>query len=104
MPRTAEAVQKIRDERHDQIIQAALRVFARRGFAATKITDVAAAAGISHGLVNHYFASKEELYQAIVADTLDGALRVTAAALERPGSAWNRLQWLCQEMLDGIRH
>ena len=103
MPRTLEAFQKIRDTRREQIVKAALRVFARKGYAATKITDIAATAEISHGLVNHYFASKEDLYGAIVEDTLEGALRVASESLERSGSAWERLEWLCQNMLDGIR-
>jgi len=103
MPRTTEVVQKIRDARREQIIKAALKVFARYGFAATKITDIAAAAHISHGLVNHYFSTKEELYHAIVVETLEGAVRVASQASERPGSAWERLGWLCQNMLDGIR-
>src|SRR5260221_7015698 len=103
MPRTLETFQKIRDTRREQIVKAALRVFARKGYAATKITDIAAAAEISHGLVNYYFASKEDLYGAIVEDTLEGALRGASEALERSGSAWERLVWLCQNMLDGIR-
>jgi AcrR family transcriptional regulator len=65
-PRTEEQNAQIKDERREQILSAALRVFAQRGFAATKVGDIAAAAGLSHGLVYHYFASKEEMFYELV--------------------------------------
>ena len=45
----------IKDTRREQILSAALKIFAARGFAATKISDIVRAGGISHGLVYHYF-------------------------------------------------
>ena len=44
----------------------ALRLFAERGYRATTIADLAAATGTAHGLVYHYFRSKEELLAAIL--------------------------------------
>jgi AcrR family transcriptional regulator len=44
----------------------ALRVFAERGFEGTTIADIAAATGTAHGLVYHYFASKNELLLAVL--------------------------------------
>jgi len=102
-PRNEEQNQKIKDERHQQIIKAASRVFARRGLAATKIADIAAAAGMSHGLVYHYFPSKEAVYAAIVAEAMEGATLVTAGALQQPGTPWERLHWMTTLMLQGVR-
>ncbi len=65
-PRTDEQNAQVRDGRREQILCAALKVFALRGFAATKISDIAKAAGLSHGLVYHYFASKEEIFFELV--------------------------------------
>ena len=65
-PRTDEQNAQIKDERREQILKAALKVFALRGFAATKISDIAKEAGLSHGLVYHYFASKEEIFFELV--------------------------------------
>jgi len=65
-PRTGEQNAQIKDERREQILTAALKVFALRGFAATRVGDVAAEAGLSHGLVYHYFASKEEMFYELV--------------------------------------
>ena len=65
-PRNEEANQQIRDERREQILQAALKVFAVKGLAATKISDIATAAGLSHGLIYHYFDSKDEIFTELV--------------------------------------
>ncbi len=102
-PREPAENQRIKDERREQLLTAARAIFARKGLAATKIADIAAAAGMSHGLVYHYFPSKEAVYAAIVERALEGAARVTAAALERPGSPWDRLRWVCDQMLAGVR-
>ena len=52
------------DDRAREITQAALDLFVTRGFAATKLDDVARAAGVSKGLPYLYFKSKEELFKA----------------------------------------
>ncbi len=48
-------------EKKDRIIDAALRVFAKKGFAKATVTDIAAAAGIGKGTVYEYFSTKEEI-------------------------------------------
>jgi AcrR family transcriptional regulator len=53
-------------DRPDEILDAALTLFTERGFAATKVDDVAAAAGLSKGAVYLYFPSKEALLEALV--------------------------------------
>lgn len=53
---------QIRDDRRKQIKQAALKVFARRGFTGTKTSLIAAETGISEGLIYRYFKSKDELF------------------------------------------
>ena len=66
MPRTPADNQRIKDERRAAILAAARSVFVRKGLAAAKISDVAAAAGLSHGLVYHYFSSKEAMYAGLL--------------------------------------
>jgi len=61
----------VSEERQAQIIESAINVFARRGFANTRMEDVAAEAGLSKGLLYWYFKSKEEIIIAI-ADLLFG--------------------------------
>lgn len=53
-----------REERRQQILDAALTVFSGKGFHATNVSDVAAEAGVSQGTIYWYFESKEELFHA----------------------------------------
>ena len=59
-----------KEARPDEILAAALASFAERGFAATRLEDVAARAGISKGTLYLYFKGKEELFEAVVRATL----------------------------------
>mgnify|MGYP001569634370 CR=1 FL=1 len=65
MPRSPKDNEEIRVARRAAIVAAATRVFAEKGFAKAKVTDIAAAAGLSHGLVYHYFPSKDAVFGAI---------------------------------------
>lgn len=55
-----------KEARPGEILEAALELFAEKGFAATKLTEVAKHAGVSKGTVYLYFESKEALFQALV--------------------------------------
>src|ERR687892_19949 len=48
-------------DRRRQILDAAVRVFARQGFHACRVSDIAREAGVAYGLVYHYFKSKEQV-------------------------------------------
>jgi AcrR family transcriptional regulator len=54
------------DQRRSDLIEAALQLFAERGFRATTIADIATATGTAHGLVYHYFRSKDDLLEAVL--------------------------------------
>ena len=58
------------EDRSREIARAALELFVTRGFAATKLEDVAKAAGVSKGLPYVYFKSKEELFKAVIAEAI----------------------------------
>src|SRR5215468_3593613 len=55
------------EETRKRIVEAAARVLARDGYAATSVKDIAAEAGVAPGLVHYYFKTKEELVAAAVA-------------------------------------
>ncbi|MFF3227173.1 TetR/AcrR family transcriptional regulator [Nocardia suismassiliense] len=55
-----------RAQRREQILAAATRAFARGGFAATGLDAVAAEAGVTHVILYRHFASKADLYQAVL--------------------------------------
>ncbi|MFI4998992.1 MAG: TetR/AcrR family transcriptional regulator [Reyranellales bacterium] len=62
------------EDRAPEIARAALELFVTRGFAATKLEDVAKAAGVSKGLPYLYFKNKEELFKAVITEAIDGPL------------------------------
>jgi len=53
-------------DRRQQLLKVAVDVFARQGFGGTKTRDIAAAAGVSEAILFRHFASKEDLYHAIL--------------------------------------
>jgi AcrR family transcriptional regulator len=78
-----------KDARPDEILAAALASFAERGFAATRLEDVAARAGVSKGTLYLYFKGKEELFEAVVRATLLPNLErveALAASFEGPSA------------------
>jgi AcrR family transcriptional regulator len=58
--------QRDRHIRENQILEAAFAEFAARGYAATRLEDVARRAGVAKGLPNYYFESKEELFKTLL--------------------------------------
>jgi AcrR family transcriptional regulator len=68
-----------KSQRRDQIMAAAKKVFARKGFHATTIADIAKRAGLAYGSVYWYFDSKDELFHALMA-VEERALRKHVAA------------------------
>jgi AcrR family transcriptional regulator len=52
-------------EKRRVILDAAVRVFARRGYHGSRVGDIAEEAGVAHGLLYHYFSSKEQVLQTI---------------------------------------
>lgn len=58
------------DDRGPEIARAALDLFVTKGFSATKLEDVARAAGVSKGLPYLYFRSKEELFKAVIVEAI----------------------------------
>lgn len=59
-----------KDERPSELTAAALELFVDRGFAATRLDDVAARAGVSKGTLYLYFESKEALFKAVIEDAI----------------------------------
>jgi len=102
MPRTEESNQRIRDEQTRKIIAAATKVFAHKGLAATKMADIAAEAGISYGLLYHYFDNKELMFKACVGQGTQAFAGLISRIQEQTGSPWERLLQLTTIVLDGI--
>lgn len=82
MPRTSRVV----EDRREQIIDAAMRVFAQKGFARATNRDVAREAGITTGLIYYYFESKEALLKAVLEarSPVQVMTQITPEMLEQP--------------------
>ncbi|MGH6980238.1 MAG: TetR/AcrR family transcriptional regulator, partial [Stellaceae bacterium] len=76
-----------KEARPQEIVDAALGVFAERGYAATRMDDVAKRAGVTKGTLYLYFPNKEELFKAVIRGTLVKELmRITGIAGSAPVS------------------
>jgi len=57
------------EEKRRLILDAAVRVFAHKGFHTSRVGDIAEEAGVAHGLLYHYFSSKDEVLETIFRET-----------------------------------
>jgi TetR/AcrR family fatty acid metabolism transcriptional regulator len=78
------------ESRRDELLAAAVRVFARKGYHTCRVSDIADEAGASHGLVYHYFSSKDEVLETIfrenwgpIAVAIEGIAATDVAAPEQ---------------------
>jgi TetR/AcrR family transcriptional regulator, fatty acid metabolism regulator protein len=88
MPRTSADA----DARRDKIRDAAVRVFARKGFHSARVGDIAAEAGVAHGLLYHYFESKDALLESVFRDTWAAMLELIREAEESGEPAAEQLR------------
>jgi AcrR family transcriptional regulator len=81
MPRVAD-----KQERRDQVVDAAFRVLARDGLAGTSMRAVALEAGCTIGLINHWFSSRDDLIEATFDRAIEIELEHAAAIASDPSS------------------
>lgn len=102
MPRNKEANQKVKDERREKILSSALSLFATKGLAATKISDIAERTGMSQGLVYHYYKSKEEIFTWLIGSAMQ-KMNEAALNLEKlPVSAKEKIIMAVDGLLKGF--
>src|SRR4051812_12520824 len=68
-------------ERPGEIVAAALAVFAEKGFAAARLEEIAARAGVSKGALYLYFETKEDLFRAVVGQAIAPNMRMIRAMI-----------------------
>lgn len=66
MPKSKEQFEQIKEERKENIIKKSLYLFAFHGYSEVKIDDITKASECSHGLFYHYFATKEDVFHAVM--------------------------------------
>jgi AcrR family transcriptional regulator len=102
-PRSEESNRQIREQQRERIAAAAAKVFGRKGLAAARISDIAGEAGVSVGLVHHYFESKGALFSELIRNLMDAATQVPALAAKQPGTPLAKLRWYVEVMLAGMK-
>ena len=80
-----------KDSRPSELLQAALEVFVERGFASTRLDDVASRAGVSKGTLYLYFDNKEELFKAVVRRSILPLIADFRATVESSGRSSGEL-------------
>ncbi|MED0971234.1 TetR/AcrR family transcriptional regulator [Bacillus paramycoides] len=99
-PLNRQRLDQIRDERREEIKQAALKVFARRGYTGTKMSLIAKEASISEGLIYRYFKSKKELFITLIQELMEEARRELEHVQHLPGTPFEQIKNLTENMLD----
>lgn len=74
------------------LLDAAVRVFARKGYHDCRVADIASEAGVAHGLLYHYFDSKEEVLQTVFRETWAAFLAAVRGVEEQEQSARQQLR------------
>jgi AcrR family transcriptional regulator len=90
------------DKRH-QILGAAVRVFATKGFHTCRVGDIAEEAGVAHGLLYHYFRSKDEVLECIFKETWADILAAVRMVEDTDEPARDRLAGIAKILLRAWR-
>jgi AcrR family transcriptional regulator len=91
------------EDKRRLILDAAVRVFARKGYHTCRVGDIAEEAGVAHGLLYHYFRSKEELLETIFRETWRDVLDAVRSVEETDESARDRLAGIAKLLLRAWR-
>ena len=86
------------------ILDAAVRVFARRGFNQCRVSDIADEAGVAYGLVYHYFRSKDEVLDTLFLERWNVLLDVIRELDGRELPAREKLYAIASFIVDSYRH
>jgi len=98
-PRSKSAADKRR-----AILDAAVRVFARQGFHACRVSDIADEAGVAYGLVYHYFASKDEVLDTLFLERWDVMLDVIRRVDGEQMPVREKLEAIASFIVDSYQH
>lgn len=97
MPRLTD---KTKLQRREQISSAALRCFARQGFAETSMADIVAESGLSAGSIYSHYDSKVELIRVVAADVLHGRVDLFAEAVGEVVTPAEALQTFMEDIIN----
>ena len=91
-------------DKRRQILDAAVRVFARQGFYSCRVSDIADEAGVAYGLVYHYFASKDEVLDTLFLERWNVMLDLIREVDAEPLPVREKLGAIAAFIIDSYRH
>jgi len=91
------------EDKRRLMLEAAVRVFARKGYHTCRVGDIAEEAGVAHGLLYHYFRSKEEVLECIFKETWSDIIAATHMVEETDEPARDRLSGIAKILLRAWR-
>jgi AcrR family transcriptional regulator len=91
------------EDKRRLILEAAVRVFARKGFHTCRVGDIAEEAGVAHGLLYHYFRSKDEVLECIFKETWSDIIAAARMVEETDEPARERLAGIAKILLRAWR-
>jgi TetR/AcrR family transcriptional regulator, fatty acid metabolism regulator protein len=91
-------------DRRRQILDAAIRVFARQGFHRCRVSDIADEAGVAYGLVYHYFNSKDQVLNELFSERWSLMLDAIDEVDRQPMPAREKLDAVAGFIIDSYRH
>ena len=98
-PSTAARWTRRKQARPAEILDAALNVFAEKGYAGTRMDEIARRAGVTKGTIYLYFESKEAVFKSLVRDTIGTTLAGVTAGIENfQGSAKDLIRFALNTM------
>ncbi len=91
-------------DKRRQILDAAIKVFARQGFHSTRVSDIADEAGVAYGLVYHYFSSKEEVLNELFTERWSLLLAAIDEADNAGQTPREKLENVAGFIIESYRH
>jgi AcrR family transcriptional regulator len=91
-------------DRRRAILDAAVKVFARQGFHACRVSDIADEAGVAYGLLYHYFPSKEDVLSTVFLERWGVMLQTIRDVDREPLPAREKLAAIASFIVDSYRH
>ena len=91
-------------DKRQQILDAAVRVFARQGFHSTRVADVADEAGVAYGLVYHYFRSKDQILNEVFSERWSLLLAATEEVDAQDIRGREKLGAVASFIVESYRH
>ncbi len=92
----------MREQSRERIIQAALKLFAHKGFYSTSIADIAKEAGVAKGLIYNYFESKEALMEGVIMHIFEVGANILGE-MQKLETAFGQFEFLINLSFDYIR-